>query len=310
LISGKIFKFLIKRIAWGIVVLFTVATLTFIAMKGVPGGPFDKEKNFPEAIRINIEARYGLNLPWHRQYARYMVGIAKGDLGPSLKYRSRRVNDILAETFPVSMILGMLAFAFSVAVGVSAGIWAGLRPGRAADKGGMLLATLGISLPNFVLGTLLILLFSLHWRFFPPALWEKARSMILPAIALGFGPGAYIARLTRSSVIEVSGMPHVTVARAKGVSPTRVVVKHMLRSAIVPVVTILGPLLATLVTGSFVIEYMFAIPGMGKFFITAVTDRDYPLIMGVTLTYSALIVFANIAVDLLYGILDPRVEVE
>lgn len=307
---GKLIKFLVRRLMWGALVLFSVATLTFIAMKGVPGGPFDREKNFPEAIKRNIEERYGLNLPWHKQYGRYIVGIAKGDLGPSLKYRSRRVNDILAETFPVSMILGLLAFVFSVTIGVSAGTWAGLRPGRAADKIGMLAATLGISTPNFVLGTLLILLFAFYWRFFPPALWEGSFSMVLPAITLGFGPAAYIARLTRSSVIDVAQLPHVTAARAKGVPPRSVVSKHILRSAIVPVVTILGPLLAALVTGSFVVEYMFAIPGMGKYFITAVTDRDYPLIMGVTLTYSALIVAANIVVDLLYGILDPRVSVE
>ena len=308
--KGKLLMFLVKRFLWGVVVLFVVATLTFIAMRGVPGGPFDKEKNFPEAVKKNIEARYGLNLPWYRQYTRYMAGILKLDLGPSLKYRARRVNDILADTFPVSMELGLLGFLFAVLVGVGAGTWAGLKPGRAADKGGMLLATLGISVPNFILGTLLIVLFALVLKIFPPALWEGTGSIVLPAITLGFAPAAYIARLTRSSVLDVAGMPHVMVARAKGVPARQVVVKHVLVSAVVPVVTVLGPLLAALVTGSFVVEFMFAIPGMGKYFITAVTDRDYPLIMGVTLTYSALIVLANIAVDLLYAILDPRVSIE
>lgn len=302
--------FLVKRIVWGAAVLFAVATLTFMAMKAVPGGPFDKDKQVPEAIKKNIEAKYGLDLPWYRQYARYMYGIAKLDLGPSYKYRARRVNDILADTFPVSMILGLLAFVFSVVLGVGAGIWAGLRQGRAADKGGMLVATLGISVPNFVLGTVLILLFALKLNLLPAALWEGWYSTLLPAVTLGFGPAAYIARLTRSSVLDVMGMPYLTAVRAKGVGPARIVVKHVMRSAIVPVVTIMGPLLAALVTGSFVVEYMFGIPGMGKYFITAVTDRDYPLIMGVTMTYAALIVVANIVVDMLYGILDPRVSIE
>jgi len=303
-------KFLVKRLVQGAAALFVVATLTFIAMKAVPGGPFDRDKDIPEAIRRNIEAKYGLDLPWHRQYARYMAGIVKLDLGPSYKYRARRVNDILKDTFPMSMALGALAFCFSVLLGVSAGTWAGLRPGKFADKGGMLAATVGISAPNFVIGAVLVLLFALKWNLLPPAMWEGFSSMILPAVTLGIGPAAYIARLTRSSVMDVAGLPHVMAAKARGAPPSMIVVKHVLRSAIVPVVTILGPLLAALVTGSFIVEYMFAIPGMGKYFITAVTDRDYPLIMGVTLTYSALIVLANIAVDAIYGVLDPRVSVE
>lgn len=308
--KGKLPIFLLKRFIQGVAVLFVVATLTFIAMKAVPGGPFDQDKSFPEAVKKNIEARYGLDLPLHKQYIRYMVGLAKFDLGPSLKYRSRRVNDILADTFPVSMALGALAFLFAAVLGITAGTWAGLKPRSFADKGGMFVATLGISTPHFVLGTLLILLFAMSWKILPPGLWEGPRSLVLPALTLGFGPAAYIARLTRASVLDVTGMPHVTAAMAKGVPRSRIIIKHILTGAIVPVVTVMGPLLAMLVTGSFVVEFIFAIPGMGKYFITAVTNRDYPLIMGVTMTYSALIVIANIVVDLLYGILDPRISIE
>ena len=306
----SIWIFLIRRVLLIIPVLWAVATLTFVVIRLVPGGPFDREKVFPPTIKANIEARYGLNLPWHLQYLRYMRMIISGDLGPSLKYRARNVNDILADTFGVSARLGAWAFLFTIFVGITAGTWAGLRPGSVADKGGMFVATVGVSTPSFVLATLLIVLFAVHLGWFPPGLWEGPANMVLPAVALGFGPSAYIARLVRSSVLEVSGAPHVIAARSRGVSRWRIVTKYILAGALPPVVTVLGPLLAALVTGSFVIEYIFAIPGMGRYFITAVTNRDYPLIMGVTLVYTALVVLANVAVDLLYVALDPRVEVQ
>ncbi len=306
----SVWAFLTRRLLWAIPVLWAVATLTFVVMRLVPGGPFDREKAFPPAVKANIEARYGLDLPWWKQYLRYMGMIVEGDLGPSLKYRSRRVNDIIADTFPVSARLGAWAFLFTLLVGICAGTWAGIRPGGAADKGGMFLATLGISTPSFVLATVLILVFAVHLGWFPAALWEGSSSVVLPAVALGFGPAAYIARLVRSSVIEASSAPHVAAAKSRGLPRYGLVTKYILAGALPPVVTVLGPLLAALVTGSFVIEYIFAIPGMGKYFITAVSDRDYPMIMGVTLVYSALIVFANVAVDLAYSALDPRVEVQ
>ncbi len=307
---GGLWPFLVRRVLMAVPVLFVVATLTFVIIRLVPGGPFDKEKSFPPAIMKNIEARYGLNKPWHEQYLHYMGMIATGDLGPSLKYRSRRVNDIISETFWVSAKLGAWAFLFTIFVGLIAGTWAGLRPGRVADKGGMFFATLGISTPSFVLATLFIMLFSVKLGWLPAALWEGPSSVVLPAIALGFGPAAYIARLVRSSVIEVSEAPHVIAGKARGLPRMRLIIKYILSGALPPVITILGPLLAILVTGSFVIEYIFAIPGMGKYFITAVTDRDYPMIMGVTLVYTALIVVANILVDVLYVLMDPRTEVQ
>lgn len=306
--NGNLVKFLAERTLAGIVVLYVVASLTFLVMKAVPGGPFDREKNLPPAIKKNIEAKYGLDLPWHRQYLRYMKGIALLDLGPSYKYRSRTVGDILSETFPVSMKLGLWAFLLAVVLGVSAGTLAGLTPQSSYDKISMLSATVGISVPNFVLAGILLFVLAFKLRLFPSGLWEAPESVVLPALSLGLAPSAYIARLTRSSVLEVVHQPHVVTAKAKGAPGWLIVFKHILRSALTPVVTILGPLLAGLVTGSFVVEYMFALPGMGRYFVTAVTDRDYPLIMGVTLTYSALIVVANIIVDLLYTILDPRVK--
>lgn len=305
-----IWIFLARRLFLIVPVLWAVATLTFAVMKLTPGGPFDREKVLPPEIKANIEARYGLDLPWWKQYLRYMGMVAKADLGPSMKYRSRRVNDIIADTFPVSLKLGAWAFLFTLLVGIGAGTWAGLKPGGPADKGGMFVATLGISTPSFVLATVLILAFAVKLDLLPAGLWEGSSSVVLPAISLGFGPAAYIARLVRSSVMEVSGSPHVVSARSRGLPRRSLVAKYILAGALPPVVTVLGPLLAALVTGSFVIEYIFAVPGMGKYFITAVTDRDYPMIMGVALVYSGLVVFANVAVDLLYARLDPRVEVQ
>ena len=305
-----IWIFLARRLLLVIPVLWVVATLTFIVIRLVPGGPFDREKAFPPAIKANIEAKYGLNLPWHKQYLRYMHMIVTGDMGPSLKYRARNVNDILADTFGVSARLGGWAFLFTIVIGITAGTWAGLKPGSIADKGGMFVATVGVSTPSFVLATLFILLFAVRLGWFPSALWEGPSSVVLPAIALGFGPAAYIARLVRSSVLEVSGAKHVVAARARGIKRSKLITKYILAGALPPVVTVLGPLLAALVTGSFVIEYIFAVPGMGKYFITAVTNRDYPLIMGVTLVYTALVVIANVVVDVLYTFMDPRVEVQ
>ncbi len=303
-------RLLIHRIAWGIPVLLTVATITFLLMRAVPGGPFDREKPLPPEIKANVEAKYHLDRPAWEQYLRYIGGLATGDLGPSYKYLGRDVRDIIVETLPVSVRLGALALLFALALGVPAGVLSATAAGRWPDRIGMLGATVGFAVPNFILGAFLILLFSHGLRLFPPALWEGWRYIVLPAITLGAGPAAYIARLTRSSVLESLDQEYVRAARAKGLPPSTVLWKHALRNAFTPVLSYLGPLTAALVTGSFVVEYLFSIPGMGKFFITAVTNRDYPLIMGVTLVYAALIVAANLAVDIGYGALDPRVRVE
>jgi len=301
-------KFFFKRILHGIPVLIVVATLTFIIMRLVPGGPFDEEKKLPPEILANIQAKYHLDKPVAVQYLLYMKQLVQGDMGPSYKYIGRDVTDILADTFPVSLTLGLLAMLIVVGLGVPAGVWAAYRQNSVVDRVCVFLATLGISVPSFVLGTVLVWLVShkLHWL--PPALWEGPRHMILPALALGAPFAGYIARLTRSAVLEVLASDYIRTARAKGLTESVVLLKHTLKNSLYPIVSVLGPLTAGLVTGSFVIEFIFSIPGMGSFFITAVTNRDYPLIMGVTLVYALLIVLANIVVDMIYMWLDPRVR--
>jgi len=303
-------KFLLQRLAAGALVVFIVASLTFFIMHNVPGGPFDQEKSFPPEIKENILAKYHLNEPLRLQYYYYMADLLRGDLGPSFKYRNRRVQDILADTFPVSAQLGLIALIIGVGLGVSAGIVSAVKRDSIFDRLSILAASLGIALPSFVLGAFLIWLFSYKLMLLPPALWETSWNMVLPALTLGLGPAAYLARLTRSSMLEVMEKDYVRTARAKGLSGAAVILKHVLRNSMGPVVTVIGPLTAMLVTGSFIVEKIFSVPGMGRFFITAVTNRDYPLIMGVTLVYTALIVVMNLVVDVVYTVLDPRVRLE
>ncbi len=303
-------KYLVNRIFQGICVLLVVATLTFVIMRVVPGGPFDRDKKLPPEILANIEAKYHLDRPLWNQYIIYMKQLASGDFGPSYKYVGRNVNDILKKTFPVSLTLGVFALLVTIGIGIPAGVFSAYWQNSWIDRTCIFLATLGISVPSFVLGSLLVLFLAHQWHIFPPALWEGPRHVILPAFTLGAGYAGYIARLTRSTVLEVLGMDFIRTARAKGLGEGAVLFKHALTNSIAPIVSILGPVAAGVVTGSFVIEFIFSIPGMGSFFITAVTNRDYPLIMGVTLVYALLIVLANIIVDLIYVWLDPRVRLD
>ncbi|MFQ5588481.1 MAG: ABC transporter permease [Nitrospiria bacterium] len=302
--------FIFRRLLWAIPVLWLVATLTFVMMHLVPGGPFDREKKLPLEIKANIEAKYHLDQPLPMQYFLYLKGLVQGDLGPSYKYVGRTVNDVIADTLPVSIQLGFAALTMGCLAGLFLGVVSGVFSQSFWDKMILVITTAGISIPNFVIGAILILIFSHYFKILPPALWEDARSIVLPAAALGLAPTAYIARLVRSSILEEIRHDYVRTARAKGFSEIRILLRHVLKNAITPVITILGPLTAALVTGSFVIEFIFSVPGMGKFFITAVTNRDYPLIMGVTLVYAFLIVLANLAVDILYTLADPRVKLE
>ncbi len=297
-----------KRVLHGLPVILVVATLTFLILRMVPGGPFDRDKKLPPEILANIEAKYHLDKPVLEQYLHYLGQVLQGDLGPSYKYVGRNVSDILLETFPVSLTLGLCAALVTLCLGIPAGILAAAGRDTWLDRFFIFLATLGISLPSFVIGTLLILVFShqLHWL--PPALWEGPRHVLMPAFALGAGFAGYIARLTRSTLLDVMDQDFIRTARAKGLPESTIMLKHALINAASPVVSVMGPLTAGLVVGSFVIEYLFSIPGMGNYFITAVTNRDYPLIMGVTLVYAVLIVLANIVVDLIYMKLDPRVK--
>ena len=303
-------RFLLRRVLLGIPVLVAVATLTFLIMHWVPGGPFDAEKILPPAIIANIEAKYHLDQPVGVQYLLYMKQLLQGDLGPSYKYIGRDVSDILRDTFPVSFTLGMCAVLVVLGMGVPAGIISAYWKNSLLDRSILLFAAMGISIPSFVLGAVSVWIFSHQWHLLPPALWEGPRYMILPAFALGAGFAGYIARLTRTTVLDVLSSDYIRTARAKGLTEFKILIKHVLINSIYPIVSVMGPLTAGLVTGSFVIEFVFSIPGMGRFFITAVTNRDYPLIMGVTLVYAVLIVVANIVVDIIYGWLDPRVSVK
>ncbi len=300
--------FTIKRLLQGIPVLFAVIALTFFIMHSVPGGPFDRDKKLPPEIIANIEAKYHLDQPVWRQFVLYVGQVVRGDLGPSYKYIGRDVADIIQDTFPVSAVLGLCALAVSLGIGIPAGIFSAWKYNSGWDRGVIFLATLGISLPNFVLGSVLVLVLSHYLHLLPPALWEGPRHVVMPAFALGAGFAGYVARLTRNSLLEVLSADYIRTARAKGLGEGAVLLKHALKNSISPVVSVMGPLAAGLVTGSFVIEFIFSVPGMGNFFITAVSNRDYPLIMGVTLVYAVLIVLANIIVDLIYMKLDPRVR--
>ena len=276
----------------------------------VPGGPFDAEKQLPPEIKANIEQKYYLDRPITEQYLLYLLSLLKGDLGPSYKYVGRSVNDVIADTFPVSIGLGLIAFILSLIAGSGTGIISAIArdKGLWVDRTGMVLAIAGVSIPNFVLAALLILIFSHTFHIFPPALWEGWQYTILPAVSLSAAPAAYMARVMRTSFLDILKEDYLRTCYAKGLPLRTIFLKHALKNAATPLVTFSGPLLAGLATGSFIIEYIFSIPGMGRYFVTAVINRDYPLIMGVTLVYAIIIIAANLAVDVLYFWLDPRIR--
>jgi oligopeptide transport system permease protein len=299
---------LLKRIFHGLIVLWVVATFTFLLLRLAPGGPFDSERKLPPEVLANLEAKYHLDEPLVQQYARYLGGVARGDFGPSFKYLDRGVTQIISETLPTSALLGGLALVFTILTAFPIGLIAAYYRGSWIDRCCLFVGTLGISLPNFLLGALLIWLVALELGWLQAGRWDDWQSMILPTLTLGAAPAAYLSTLLRSTLIETLGEDFVRTARAKGLKESAVIVKHALAHSLIPALTVMGPLAAALLTGSFVVEYVFAIPGMGRFFITAVTDRDYPLIMGVTLVYTAILVFANFIVDFLYSYVDPRIR--
>ena len=301
---------ILKRIMLAIPVLLVVASLTFVLVRIVPGGPFDADKNLPPEIIANLNAKYHLDKPVPEQYFLYLGRLAQGDLGVSYKYVNRTVNDILSDAFPVSLQLGTISLTLAVMIGVPLGAIAAVCRGRREDVIAMFLSTLGISVPGFVIGATLIFVFAIELRVLPVGLWESPWHVVLPAVTLAFSPAAYLARLTRASVLEIVEKDWVRTARSKGLSQWSTVTKHILRNSLIPVVTVLGPLTAIVITGSFVVEYIYAIPGMGRFFITAVMNRDYDLILGTTLVFAVLLIVANTFVDVAYQILDPRMRLE
>ena len=302
-------RYVIRQILWMIPVLFFISVITFALAHAVPGGPFDREHVLPPEIIANLERYYGLDKPVWKQYADYIGGIVtRFDFGPVYSSRSRRVNDIFADHLPVSAQLGVVSLLISVGIGVPLGIIAALKQNTVWDYLGIAVAIFGVSVPGIVLGPLLILIFALTLGWLPVAGWGSPMHMIMPAFALGTAYSARIARLTRASMLQVIHEDYIRTARAKGLSERLVMVRHALKNAFIPVATILGPMFAALVTGTFVIEQIFAVPGMGRYFITSVTNRDYPVVMGTILLYAFFLVLANLAVDLTYAFLDPRIR--
>lgn len=301
--------FLIRRFLTILATLFVLATITFFLLRVVPGGPFDSDKALPPDIKANVEAKFGLNKPLMVQYVDYLVGMTRFDFGPSFKYIGRDVTEIILDTLPTSMELGLYSLALAIIIGIPIGILSAYKQNTWIDFSGMFLAVAGISLPSYFVGAILIYVFSLQLNLFPPALWDEWVHKVLPTITLGTRPAALIARLTRAALLESIRSDYVRTARAKGLSESKVVLKHALRNSLIPVVTLIGPLAAYVLTGTFVIEYIFAIPGMGKYFIDAVTNRDYPLIMGVTMVFGFMLTTANLVVDLCYALIDPRIRI-
>jgi dipeptide transport system permease protein len=300
--------YLLKRLIAMVITLWLIVTLTFFLMHAIPGSPFNEERNTSEMVQKNLEAHYHLDEPLWVQYALYLKSLVTLDFGPSITQPSQTVNDLLGRGFPISFELGMITLIIAVISGIILGIFAALRHNRMIDYMAMSFAVLGISIPNFVMATLLIQQVAVNWEILPVATWTSWKHMILPTLALATGPMAIIARLTRSSMLEVLTQDYIRTARAKGLSPVKIVVKHALRNALMPVVTVLGTLAAGILTGTFVIEQIFAIPGMGKYFVESINQRDYPVIMGTTVFYSAFLIVMLFLVDLAYGFLDPRIK--
>jgi oligopeptide transport system permease protein len=302
-------RLLLARLGWTAAILLLVASGSFFLVRLVPGGPFDQEKMTDPVIRANLLAAYDMDAPLGTQYVRYMGGLAHGDFGPSLRYRDYSVNQILAESLPISALLGACALLVALLVGLPAGALAAARRASWVDTLVMGASTLGIALPSFVLAGLLVLLFGFVWRIFPVAGYGSVSQLVLPAVALGLPFAASIARLFRAGLLEALGEDWVRTARAKGLSPGAVLWSHAARVALLPVVSFLGPAIAGILSGSLVVERIFAIAGMGSHFVDSAFNADYNLALGVVMVYTVLVTLLNVLVDLAYGLLDPRIEV-
>ena len=302
-------KFIVRRLLVTGPMVLIVVSLTWGLIRLAPGNFYSSDRALPPAIERNLNEKYGLNRPWYVQYGKMLANTARGDFGSSLKYTGQSVNSILWATLPVSGLLGVLAYMLALLVGITSGTIAALRQNSRLDYSSMAIAMVGISLPNFVLGPLLVLLFSLTWYWLPPARWEGFGShLVLPVLTLSALYMAYIARLTRSGMLEVLRSNYIRTARAKGLSERAVLMRHAIRGGLLPVVSFSGPALAFLVTGTVVVERIFALPGLGNYFINANLNRDEPLIIGIVAFISIAILVFNLLVDVAYGFLDPRVR--
>ena len=317
----NILKFLIKRIAMGLVTLWLVITITFFLIHMLPGDPFQSEKAIPPKVKENLMAKYHLDRPLGEQYVEYLKNIAKGDLGASMKVRGRTVNDVIKKSFLTSADLGARSIIFALALGIPLGIIAALKRGKFQDRLSMIVAIIGISVPSFVLaglmqkyvvdihnGTLIRNGFLPDFFWINLSGWDTFDKKILPVIALGLYTVALIARLLRDKMIEVMGQDYIRLAVAKGVKPKNIVFRHALRNAILPIITIMGPTIAAVLTGSFVIEKMFSIPGLGKYFVDSINDRDYTMVLGVTVFYAVFLIIMMILVDIVYVLVDPKIK--
>lgn len=305
-------SYALRRLLQVVPTIFAIVTAAFFVMRLAPGGPFDQEQTLPPEIAANLEAAYGLDQPVIVQYGRYLGGLARGDLGPSFRYKDYRVAELIARGLPVTLTVGFLALLLAVGLGVPLGMLAALRHDGPVDHAVTGVALVGIAIPNFVVAPVLALLFGVHLGWLPVAGWESgsARYVILPVVTLALPFVAYVSRLTRGSLLEVLQAPYIRAARAKGLSPGVLLRRHALKPTLLPVISFLGPAAAALLTGSLVVEQVFSLPGVGRYFVQGAVNRDYTLVMGMVIFYAALILLLNLAVDLLYGWLDPRIRRE
>lgn len=301
-------RYILNRLVVSLITAWFLVTIVFFLVRLLPGDPFLSEKVTPE-IKQNMMKYYGLDKPIHVQYITYISNLLKGDLGYSLRYRNRKVNDVISQAFPYSADLGIRAVIFATIVGISLGIIAALNRNKSLDYFSMFIAIVGVSVPGFVIGPLLQYIFSIKLKLLPVAQWKGFIYTIMPTFALSLGSIALIARLMRASMLDVVNQDYIKTAKAKGLSPSQIVWKHQIRNAILPVVTVLGPVAATLLTGTFVIEQIFAIPGLGKFYILGIQNLDYSMVLGMTVFYGLFLIAANFIVDIIYGIIDPRIRI-
>jgi oligopeptide transport system permease protein len=301
-------RYITKRLMYMTISLLLIITATFFLMRIAPGNPFTSEEKLPPEIERNLNEHYGLNEPWYVQYGEYLKRIVQWDFGPSFKYKGQTVNDLINDGFPVSFMLGIEAIFIAVSIGILLGVIAALKHNKWQDYAAMVFAVLGISVPSFIMATVLQYFLAIKLGLFPVARWETFMHTVLPALALASQPMAFIARLTRSSMLEVLSNDYIKTAKAKGLSQGAITIKHTIRNALLPVVSYMGPLSANIITGSFVIEKIFGIPGLGSHFVTSIGNRDYTVIMGVTVFYSIILLISILLVDIAYGLIDPRIK--
>ncbi len=303
-------KFIIKRVGMMLVAMFFIILVTFSIMHAIPGGPFTSDRKVSDEVLQALEEKYNLDAPLYEQFFDYLAGVVQGDLGPSYKYTGVSVNDFISEGFPVSGKLGLVTIIFVLAAALPMGIVAAVKSGKWQDMGIMALATIGVTIPSFVIASVLIYVFAYQLNWLPTFGVDSWKGYILPMVALGGYSVSYLARLMRSSLLEVMGQDYIRTARAKGLGEVQIITKHALRNALIPVVTVLGPTVANLLTGSFVVEKIFAIPGLGVHFVNSVSQRDYTTIMGVTIFYAAFLMAMILIVDVFYCLIDPRIQLD